>query len=90
LSSKADPADCLTDIVDNIARIKSYVVGMSRDNLANDVRTQDAAERCLERACEALSRLGPMAAVLLPGHPSAPSAEWATGCVTPTTGSASD
>jgi uncharacterized protein with HEPN domain len=71
LSSKADPTDCLRDIVDNIARIESYVVGMSRDSLANDVRTQDAVERCLERICEAVSRLGRMAAVLLPGHPSA-------------------
>jgi uncharacterized protein with HEPN domain len=71
LSSKADPADCLTDIVDNIARIESYVVGMSRDNFANDARTQDAVERCLERICEAVSRLGNTAAALLPGHPSA-------------------
>jgi 6-phosphogluconolactonase len=69
VSSKTDPADCLTDIVGNIERIESYVVGMSRHNFANDARTQDAVERCLEGVCEAVSRLGGMTAAMLPSHP---------------------
>jgi uncharacterized protein with HEPN domain len=61
----------LTDIVNNVARIEDYVVGMSRNNFADDGRTQDAVERCLERICEAVSRLGSRTKALLPGHPSA-------------------
>jgi uncharacterized protein with HEPN domain len=70
LSSKADPADCLTDIIANISRIERYVAGLSRDNFAEDGRTQDAVERCLERICEAVSRLGNRTEALLPRHPS--------------------
>lgn len=71
MSFKYDSADCLTDILDNIARIDCYTTGVSRDNFANDDKTYDAVERCLARICEAMARLGSRAGVLMPGQPSA-------------------
>jgi uncharacterized protein with HEPN domain len=44
---------------------------MSRDDFADEGRTYDAVERCLERVCEAMSRLGGRTAELMPGQPSA-------------------
>ncbi len=70
LSFRHDPADCLTDILDNIARIEGYIAGLSRDNFENDDKTCDAVERCLERICEAVSRLGDRIAELMPSQPS--------------------
>ena len=64
-----DPADCLADIVDNAARIESYLVGMDRTAFGADGRTRDAVERCVERICEAVYRLGDRAEALMPGHP---------------------
>ena len=66
---KHDPADCLEDILDNITRIESYTTGFTREMFDDDDRTRDASERCLERICEAVFRLGPRATELLPGQP---------------------
>jgi uncharacterized protein with HEPN domain len=67
--SKHDPAECLADILDNIARIDSYVTGLDQASFGQDGRTRDAVERCLERICEAAFRLGDHAERLMPGQP---------------------
>ena len=59
-------ADCLEDILDNIARIEGYTVGLDRVALERDGLRRDAVERCLERICEAAHRLGDRAATLMP------------------------
>ena len=69
MSSKHDPTDSLADIVENAERIESYLAGMDRDAFGRDGRTRDAVERCLERVCEAVYRLGERAGELMPGHP---------------------
>ena len=69
MPSKHDPADCLADILDNIARIEGYVFSAQRDPFGDDGRTRDAVERCLERICEAAFRLGDLAAELMPDQP---------------------
>ena len=69
MPSKHDPADCLSDILDNISRIESYAAGLSKDSFASDRRTRDAIERCLERVCEAAFRLGDSAQELMPSQP---------------------
>jgi uncharacterized protein with HEPN domain len=56
--SKHDPADCLADILENIERIGAYMASLDRTEFARDGRTRDAVERCLERICEAVYRLG--------------------------------
>ena len=64
-----DPADCLADILDNAERIEAYLAGMDRAAFEADGRTRDAVERCVERVCEAVYRLGDQAEALMPGHP---------------------
>ena len=68
-SERNDPADCLADIVENAERIEGYVAGMERAGFERDGRTRDAVERCVERMCEAVHRLGGRAEALMPGHP---------------------
>ena len=68
MRSKHDPADSLADIVENIARIESYIAGLDRTAFSRDGRTRDAVERCLKRVCEAAFRLGDDADVLVPGQ----------------------
>ena len=41
------------DILDNIARIRRHLAGMTFDQFVEDEKTQDAVERCLERITEA-------------------------------------
>lgn len=69
MPSKHDPADCLSDILDNVSRIESYAAGLSKESFASDGRTRDAVERCLERICEAAFRLGDSAVELMPSQP---------------------
>jgi len=64
-----DPADSLSDIVENAERIESYLAGMDRTAFERDGRTRDAVERCVERVCEAVYRLADQAEALMPGHP---------------------
>ena len=61
--------DCLQDIIDNIARIDRYAEGLDQNGLRKDDLRHDAIERCLERVCEAVFRLGERAAILLPEQP---------------------
>ena len=56
--SSSDPKRRLRDILDNISRIRSYLHGVSSQQLVSDPKTQDAVERCLERICEAARKLG--------------------------------
>ena len=64
-----DPADCLADIIDNAGRVERYLTGVDRAGFDEDGLTRDAVERCVERVCEAVHRLGDRAEVLMPGHP---------------------
>ncbi len=59
-------ADCLEDIIDNVAPIEIYVAELNEEGLSHDMLRYDAVERCLERICEAAHRLGDAAATLMP------------------------
>lgn len=61
--------DCLRDIVDNIPRIERYTACLDQAGLEADEKGHDAVERCLQRVCEAVFRLGDQAETLLPGKP---------------------
>jgi uncharacterized protein with HEPN domain len=69
LPSKHDPADCLADIIENAERISDYVAGMDQDGFERNGLVRDGVERCIERVCEAVYRLGPRAEELMPGQP---------------------
>lgn len=49
----------LQDIIENIDRIESYMIGLDRESFAKDSRTIDAVERCLQRITEAVIKIGP-------------------------------
>jgi uncharacterized protein with HEPN domain len=70
VSFEFDAAECCADILDNIGRIERYLAGLSREALDADERTRDAVERCLERICEAVFRLGNRVGQLMPAQPS--------------------
>jgi uncharacterized protein with HEPN domain len=70
VSFEFDAAECFADILDNIGRIERYLAGLSRDAFNADERTRDAVERCLERICEAVFRLGSRVDQLMPDQPS--------------------
>lgn len=61
--------DCLADIIDNIERIDGYTAGMDRSGFERNGLVRDGVERCLERICEAVFRLGSRAEELMPGQP---------------------
>lgn len=63
-----DPADSLSDIIENAERAAGYIAGMDRAAFEADGRTRDAVERCIERVCEAVYRLADQAEVLMPGR----------------------
>jgi uncharacterized protein with HEPN domain len=67
--SRHDPADSLADILENVARIGSYLHDMDRQAFERDGKARDAVERCLERICEAAHRLGGRASELIPHQP---------------------
>lgn len=69
MPSKHDPAECLADIVENAARIESYLTGINLEEFAASGLLRDAVERCLERVCEAAYRLGDRAVDLMPNQP---------------------
>jgi uncharacterized protein with HEPN domain len=57
--SSSDPKRRLSDILDNISRIRSYMQGVTAaEHFVADPKTRDAIERCLERICEAARKLG--------------------------------
>ncbi len=63
------PARRLRDIVENANAIARYTEGMDANGLEENPMVSDAVERCLERICEAVAKLGDQAAVFLPGQP---------------------
>jgi uncharacterized protein with HEPN domain len=69
VSFKHDAVECIEDNLENISKIESYVAGSSREMFEGDERTRDAAERCLERICEAVFRLGARVEQAMPGQP---------------------
>lgn len=69
MPSKHDPADSLRDIIDNAERVARYLAGMDRQAFVQNGRARDAVERCIERVCEAVHRLGERAEELMPGQP---------------------
>jgi uncharacterized protein with HEPN domain len=71
LSFDHDPEACLKDILFNVSRIERYMVGVSREGFAGNDLVVDAVERCLQRICEAVYRLGKRATELLADQPSA-------------------
>lgn len=69
MPSRHNPADSVTDIIENAERVEGYLTGMDQQTFERDGRTRDAVERCLERICEAAHRLGEHAMGLMPGQP---------------------
>ncbi|MBS1831962.1 MAG: DUF86 domain-containing protein [Acidobacteria bacterium] len=63
------PSRRLRDIIENAELIAEYTEGMDLQAFENNSLVQNAVERCLERVCEAVSKLGEEAAILLPGQP---------------------
>ena len=63
------PATSLSHIVVNAERISFYIAGMDQDGFVQNHLVSDGVERCLERVCEAVWRLGPRAETLMPGQP---------------------
>jgi uncharacterized protein with HEPN domain len=64
-----DPLQRFEDILENIARIEEFTDGMDMAAFVEDLKTSDAAERCLERISEAAKKLGDTAVELCPGVP---------------------
>jgi uncharacterized protein with HEPN domain len=64
-----DPIQRLEDILENIARIEEFTSGMDLATFVEDLKTSDAAQRCLERISEAAKKLGSVAEELCPGVP---------------------
>ncbi len=69
MPSRFNPAAALADIVDNAGRIDGCILGMKWKDFERDNLVGDGVERCLERVCEAVYRLGPQAETLMPGQP---------------------
>ncbi len=53
-----NPAQRFQDILDNVDRIRTYVMDMDEGQFLQDSKTIDAVERCLERIAEAARKLG--------------------------------
>jgi uncharacterized protein with HEPN domain len=69
LPFKHDPADSLADIIENAKRIAGYIMGMDQSGFERNGLVRDGVERCVERICEAVYRLGGQAEELMPGQP---------------------
>ena len=61
-----DPLQRFEDILENIARIEEFTAGMDLLAFTEDLKTCDAAERCLERISEAARKPGDVAEQLCP------------------------
>jgi uncharacterized protein with HEPN domain len=59
----------LKDIVENIARIRRYTDGYTRERFVSDQQCQDAVERCLSRISEAARKLGGLPQEVAPHQP---------------------
>jgi uncharacterized protein with HEPN domain len=62
----SEPTRRFRDILENVDRIESYLEGYDLVRFAQDPRTIDAVERCMQRITEAAIKLQPRAAELLP------------------------
>ena len=69
MPSRHNPADSIAAIIENAARIQSYLAVPHRAAFERNDLVRDAVERCLERICEAAHRLGETAAILMPDRP---------------------
>ncbi len=69
MPSKHDPADSLSDIIENAGRITGYIQGMDQGSFERNGLVRGGVERCLERICEAIYRHGDAADTLMPGQP---------------------
>lgn len=63
------PAQRLTDIIENIDRIRSYVQGLTYEGYLSSTLIQDAVERCFARISEAAVKLGDQMDVRHPNIP---------------------
>jgi uncharacterized protein with HEPN domain len=68
LSSSKAPQR-LQDIIDNARSIFRYTEGMTLVDFEENRLVYDAVERCLERICEAVVKLGELAPGLMPDQP---------------------
>jgi uncharacterized protein with HEPN domain len=59
----------LTDVLENIDRIRAYTENYTVDRFVSDPKCQDAVERCLLRISEAARKLQDVAEVLIPDQP---------------------
>ncbi|MGO9260413.1 MAG: DUF86 domain-containing protein [Bryobacteraceae bacterium] len=64
-----DPIRRFEDILENILLIEEFTAGMDSTAFTEDLRTSNAAERCLERISEAAKKLGAVAEELCPAIP---------------------
>ena len=69
VSFKYDMQDCPEDIVENARWIVVSLGDVDKDAFEASELTRDGIERCIERACEAVIRLGDRGEVLMPGQP---------------------
>jgi hypothetical protein len=63
------PGNRLEDIIENVQAVFRYTAGMDSRAFEEDRKTYDAVERCLERISEAVTKLGDLAPILMPGQP---------------------
>jgi uncharacterized protein with HEPN domain len=59
----------LSDILENVDRIRRYTEGYDFERFAGDSRCQDAVERCLLRISEAARKLADFLDEIAPGQP---------------------
>ncbi len=64
-----DPAQRFEDILENIALIEEFTVGMNLSSFVRDRKTSNAVERCLERISEAARKLGTDVELVCPEVP---------------------
>jgi uncharacterized protein with HEPN domain len=64
-----DPIQRFEGILENIVRIEEFTAGMDLTAFTEDLKTSNAAERCLERISEAAKKLGGVAEELCPTIP---------------------
>ncbi len=67
-----DPALPLTQIVENVERVRDHVQGYDLQAFVRNQKTKDAVERCLDRIAEACCSLG---GYLESNHPDVPWAD---------------
>lgn len=69
MPSGYDPANSLTDMIEDAARINQYLAGVAQNALSANGLLRDAGERRVGRACEPAHRLGERATEFMPGQP---------------------